>query len=338
MIDHIEHSIRQYHAVAKDRYTLFHDRIIKLHSIARVAAAFVDEYRRSWSDTTSLASGGIAVWANSLAHRAAKKAGYLTTMEQWHQTAKGKYKDRLQMSLFLRGLAKGGHVKDAAEKLHATPYATIEKIDPYHRQTIVFLDRDVTNASDAHDASDNKMGEAFLDYLNDYQFEGATNPDPSFYEWLEYSEFCIGTPGVLGDAKFMNPQTVSYAGHDLTHVRVMPSRLIAEQVITGPGVWTNLDTSILPASGKGPPGAAAFVWDADCNLYLHTHSLDFVHASAKQGRNSLFRNARRRERHCHVHVELERSLYADCTEHIQFREVAERQEVRTRPSDRRDQP
>ena len=110
------------------------------------------------------------MWANSLAHRAAKKAGYLTTMEQWHQTAKGKYKDRLQMSLFLRGLAKGGHVKDAAEKLHATPYATIEKIDPYHRQTIVFLDRDVTNASDAHDASDNKMGEAFLDYLNDYRF------------------------------------------------------------------------------------------------------------------------------------------------------------------------
>jgi len=222
------------------------------------------------------------VWAASLAHRAAKKAGYLTIMEEWHQTAKFKYKYRLELSLFLRGLAAGGHVKNAGEKLHATPYATIEKIDPYHRQTFFFLDPDEDKT--AKDNFKNLMGAAFLQYLHGHQWPGATNDEcASFYEWLEYSPFCIGTPGLSGDAKFKNPPRNSYAGHDLTHVRVTKSKLFAAK-LSNPDAWTVLDTRTLPLSGKGPTHAAAFIWAADCNLYLHTHAHGFVHGSAKQGK------------------------------------------------------
>jgi len=282
----IQFGIRQYHAIAKDHYTLFGQRISELDSIANLAGTCVEEYRRVNLPGAKSPGGKVPadqrdVWAASLAHRAAKKAGYLTTMAQWHQTAKAKYRSRVPISLFLRRLAEGGHVK--GEKLHATPYATIEKIDPYHRQTFVTLDPDdATTGSDEHR---NLMGCEFLNYLAGHRFPGASNPDPSFYEWLEYSPFCIGTPGFWGDDAFRNPRTISLAGHDLTHVLVTPSKLVAEQVISAPGVWTTLNTSLLPASNKGPPGAAAFVWDADCNLYLHSHGLDgFVHTSAKQGK------------------------------------------------------
>jgi hypothetical protein len=134
------------------------------------------------------------------------------------------------------------------------------------------------------------MGAAFLEYLHGHQWPGATNQDASFYEWLEYSPFCSGTPGLFGDAKFKNPPRNSYAGHDLTRVRVTQSKLEAAKLSAfvaskTPGVWTVLNTSTLPESAKGPPHAAAFVWAADCNLYLHTHGLDgFVHGSVKQGK------------------------------------------------------
>ena len=68
-----------------------------------------------------------------------------------------------------------------------------------------------------------------------------------------------------------------------THVRGTQSKLQAEK-LRNPGVWTVLNTSTLPESAKGPAHAAAFVWAADCNLYLHTHAHDFVHASVKQGK------------------------------------------------------
>jgi hypothetical protein len=55
-------------------------------------------------------------------------------------------------------------------------------------------------------------------------------------EWLEYSPFCLGTPGGRGDDQFKDPPKISYEGHDLTHVRLDQSRLMAEQVIsTGRG-------------------------------------------------------------------------------------------------------
>ena len=288
-IDQIGAMITEYHQIQKDDYRLFGQRAAKLNRIARQAELFVTEYRRTNVAGDKDAYTGrkqlgdpIDVWTRSLAHRAGKKSSYLVKMAEWHATAKAKYTDRVLMSAYLRGLAEGGHIKDGGAKLHATPYATIEKIDPYHRQTFVFLDPDDLTANDQ---GANDMGEAFLQYLKGPDPVGSTNPNPSFYEWLEYHEFCLGTPGVHGDDRFKNPPKISYTGHDLTHARVEPSRLMAEQLVSAPGVWGILDTSTLPPSGKGPPNAAAFVWDSDCHLYLHAHGHDeFIHASAKQGR------------------------------------------------------
>ena len=286
-VNQIADLITDYHQIQKDDHRLFGQRAAKLDRIARQAELFVTDYRRTNVPGTKGAGrrqlgDEIDVWTRSLAHRAAKKSGYLTKMAEWHATAKLKYTDRVLMSAYLRGLAEGGHIKDGGEKLHATPYATIEKIDPYHRQTFVFLDPDELVADDQ---SVNLMGEAFVQYLKGPDPVGSTNPNPSFYEWLEYHEFCLGTPGVHGDDRFKNPPKISYTGHDLTHARVGQGQLMAEQLVSAPGVWNTLDTSTLPPSGKGPPNAAAFVWDSDCHLYLHAHGHDeFIHASAKQGR------------------------------------------------------
>lgn len=287
-VDEIGAMLTDYHQLTKDDHRLFGQRATKLNRIARQAELFLINYQRVNLPGAKGSNWGrelgdpIDVWVRSLAHRAAKKAGYLTKMEQWHQTAKAKYTDRVLMSAYLRGLAEGGHVKDGGAKLHATPYATIEKVDPYHRQTFVFLDPDQLGA---WDQGANLMGEAFLQYLRGPDPVGSTNVNPSFYEWLEYHPFCLGTPGVHGENRFKNPPKISYTGHDLTHVRVEQGRLMSQQIVSAPGVWGILDTSTLPPSGKGPANAAAFVWDSDCHLYLHAHGHDeFIHASAKQGR------------------------------------------------------
>jgi hypothetical protein len=93
LIRRIEDSINDYHAVKKDYYIRFRSRITRLESIASLAAAYVDEYRRVNLPGAKGGPGGHKmrgdqrdVWAASLAHRAAKKAGYLTIMEQWHET------------------------------------------------------------------------------------------------------------------------------------------------------------------------------------------------------------------------------------------------------------
>jgi hypothetical protein len=206
-------------------------------------------------------------------------------MAQWHETAKEKYKDRVQLSIFLRKLARD-NTKNEGEKLHVTPYATVEKIDPYHRQTFVFFNVDILNPrSDEHR---NLMGEAFLAYLRG---DPASNPDraknenASFYEWLEYHPFCIGTPGVTAGAdRFKSPERIKYVGHNLAFVYVTESGMDYERINT-PGVRKKLNTTEFGASSKGGPGAVAFVWDADANLWLHEHGHDgFIHASAKQGK------------------------------------------------------
>jgi len=287
-IDGIEGRISDYHEVSKDDHKMFDQRITMLDEIAILATAYAKEYPELYlagrQDLAGKVVGDqVGVWARSLARRATKKSGYLKTMAKWHQEAKAKYKDRVLLSIFLRRLAKRrGHISDDGEKLHLTPYATMEKLDPYHRTPIFFLE---DYGDDDEDEYRNEMGWAFLEYLGGSQFPASTNRDPTFYEWLEYSPFCIGTPGLSGDARWRNPETASYAGHDLTHVLVTQSKLIAEQVISNPGVWNDLTTANLRPSGKGPPGAAAFVWDADCNLYLHSHGIEgFIHASAKQGK------------------------------------------------------
>jgi len=288
VLQSITNEITQYDAIAKDDSTLFVQRALKLRSIATLC----DWYLRSLGATHVLGAkqpgarkalnDQIDVWVRSLGKRARKKSEYLEKMAGWHVSAKGKYKDRALLSAFLRGLADD-NTRLGGQMLHATPYATIEKIDPYHRQTFVFLDPDETTAQDE---AVNEMGTAFVEYLAWYPASANdTNPNPSFYEWLEYHPFSIGTPGIHGDARYQSPNRISYDGHDLGLVYLPPSRMDYTRIVTDAGTRFLLNTTDFRQSGKGPPGAAAFVWDGDGNLWVHEHGWDgFIHASAKQGK------------------------------------------------------
>ena len=114
----------------------------------------------------------------------------------------------------------------------------------------------------------------------------ATNPNASFYEWLEYHPFCVGTPGVTAGAdQFKSPNRISYENQDLAFIFMNDARMEYERILSGGGARLLLKTADFRPSGKGPPGAVAFVWDADCALWAHEHGVDgFIHASAKQGK------------------------------------------------------
>jgi len=165
VLQDITHHITEYDALPKDDCTYFSTRATKLTKIA----ALCKWYRQSLGAThqlgTKQATGKrlndpIDIWVKSLGSRAVKKAGYLDTMGQWHATAKAKYKDRVQLSMFLRQLAYD-NTSHGGEKLHATPYATIEKVDPYHRQTFVFLDPMANDVSDTtNDQALKEIGQA----------------------------------------------------------------------------------------------------------------------------------------------------------------------------------
>jgi len=287
--------ITQYDAIPKDDHMRFDERMGMLNTIHTGCQAYVNLLQRDHvlgakSPGGKQADDHIDVWVHSLGSRSLKKAGYLAAMKKWHVDAKAKYKDKAQLSVFLRGLAADHTREDMTslvgkELLHATPYATVEKIDPYHRQTFIFLDPlDATQ-----DQSVNEMGQAFLDYLNDSPAcvpDRATNPNASFYEWLEYHPFCIGTPNVtLGADAYKNPARVSYQGHDLGYVYMPPGQMQYVTIISDPATRRVLNTTDFGASGKGPPGAVAFVWASDGGLWIHEHGLDgFVHASAMQGK------------------------------------------------------
>jgi hypothetical protein len=284
----ISRQVTDYDAIPKDDFTRFAQRVASLRTIAASCQAYTNLLQAAQLGAKSPGGKQLAdsldVWVRSLESRAQKKAGYLTTMAQWHTGAKTKYKDKIQLSLFLRGLA-ADHTRQAGSKLHATPYATIEKIDPYHRQTFVFFDP----ADPSRDKSVNLMGEAFLEYFNGLapsNPDRSTNANASFYEWLEYHPFCIGTPGITpGAENYKSPPRIYYDGHDLAFVCATPGQMIYERIISGPGVFYVLDSTDFRPSGKGGPGAVAFVWDADANLWLHEHGHDgFIHASAKQGK------------------------------------------------------
>ena len=280
--------ITQYDQIQKDDSSHFLPRAQMLNKIATLCTWYGQGLVKTHVPGAKQATGKVLndqidVWVHSLGSRALKKATYLETMADWHQTAKAKYKDRTQLSAFLRGLA-GDNTSHGGQKLHATPYATIEKIDPYHRQTFVFLDPDETTAND--DAV-NPMGEAFVDYLAGSPASTRdSNIDATFYEWLEYHPFCIGTPGVHGDARYKSPPRIKYDGHDLGLVYLPANKpLEYTRIVTDAGARFVLNTSDFRASGKGPKDAAAFIWDGDGNLWLHEHGWDgFIHASAKQGK------------------------------------------------------
>jgi hypothetical protein len=292
LLDAIDEQITAYDALPKDDCAHFSIRATRL---ARIAA-LCKWYRQSLGAThrlsTKQAAGKrlndpIDVWVHSLGRRALKKSGYLNTMDQWHANAKAKYKDRVQLSSFLRQLAYD-NTSHGGEKLHATPYATIEKMDPYHRQTFVFLDPMAMDVSDTtNDQEHNEMGLAFLEYLAGGPASGyTTNNAASFYEWLECHPFCVGTPGLLGDDRYRSPPRISYEGHNLGLVHLPPNQMTCEKILTDNGTCYVLNTKTdFGKSGKGPDGAAAFVWDGDGNLWLHEHGADgFIHASVKQGK------------------------------------------------------
>ncbi len=279
--------INTYHALPKDDSTKFDDRIVKLKNLK----IFCDKYLTLLGNTHvpgTKSIGGkqqtdpINVWVESLGKRAIKKAGYLEEMKEWHKNAKNKYKNKFALTQFLLQLANDNS-RDAGEKLHATPYATIEKVDPYHRQTFLFLDP-VKNSADPA----NEMGQALVDYLYGRPAatpDPATNANASFYEWLEYHLFCTGTPGVTPGYGLHRPNRVNYENLDLAHVFMPPNTMEYVRVVTSPAARQTLDTSTFGASGKGPANSAAFVWDQDCHLWMHEHGADgFVHASAKQGK------------------------------------------------------
>lgn len=136
----------------------------------------------------------------------------------------------------------------------------------------------------------NVMGNAFLQYLAGDAAstpDRSTNPNATFYEWLEYCPLCIGTPGITPGAQdFKNVvNRVSYQNHDLGFVYVTAGSMNYERVLSDGGQQYTLFTKDFKPSSKGGKDAVAFVWDADANLWLHEHGSDgFVHASAKQGR------------------------------------------------------
>lgn len=283
----IELQILQYDAIPKDDYTRFDERIAVLNAIHGLCDVYVQLLQREHHLSAKSPGGkqltdGIDVWVHTLGSRSLKKAGYLAEMKKWHQNAKPKYKDKTKLSIFLRGLA-ADNTRNFGEKLHTTPYATVEKIDPYHRQTSMYLDPlDATR-----DRGDNLMGTAFLDYLDGVDYTGTPNPNASFYEWLEYHPLCRGTPGVTPGAEdYKDPPFISHSTgqHDLGYV-YLPARMEYERILSAPGVRHPLNTTDFGASRKGPPGAVAFVWSADADLWIHQHGLDgFVHASAMHGK------------------------------------------------------
>ncbi len=231
---------------------------------------------------------GIDVWVLSLAGRALKKSDYLATMAKWHATTKEKYQNPTDLVQFLWELDQDNVRGTNRQFLHTTSYATIEKIDPYHRQTVVFMGAAVGDEPKPHRG---EMAHAFSDYA---MGRPPRFPDPrtkahrhmSFYEWLEYHPICLGTPGIVGDAKYKNLDRVSYAIGDLAIATPAVGgglEYVRNSNVASGVKPRRLNTSEFAPSGKGPKNAVAFVWNKNGTLLLHEHGGGFVHASAEQG-------------------------------------------------------
>jgi hypothetical protein len=59
---------------------------------------------------------------------------------------------------------------------------------------------------------------------------------------------------------------MSDENRDLACVYIQDARMEYERTLSGGGVRVLLKTADFRKSGKGPLGAVAFVWDADCHL------------------------------------------------------------------------
>lgn len=332
----IGQQISAYHAIPKDDFRRFAERSAALVTIADRCLAYGDVHdasRQSGQKSGAREAGdadpgrrhkqltdGIDVWVRSLAGRAVKKSEYLETMGKWHLTTKEKYQNPADLVGFLWQLEQDNSRGADREFLHTTSYATIEKVDPYHRETVVFMGKTVNDEPRPYRG---EMAEAFRDYA---MGRPPRLPDPrtarhavtSFYEWLEYHPICLGTPGVEGDAKYKNLHRVSYEIADLAIATPKNGRLEyvrAWEVGSGHKARV-LETATFRQSKKGPADAVAFVWARSGSLLLHEHAGDFVHASADRGHKARCSGMLVAKSGVVVHVTDQSGHYAPTQQHI----------------------
>lgn len=277
--------IGQYNAIRKDDHNAFPQRILFLNAIQQKA----DDYLQALgANVVAKAVGGKALdavnpqrldpWVASLSGRAQKKAAYLGVLGQWVANAKPSHKDPLSIMADLAVRANSNARGNPDEPLlSTTPYAKMEKIDPFHRN-IVFFVKDFDSVEVYHN---NPMAVA----LNQWLAYCDTTPGVpvTFYEWLENHPICTGTPQVTAgfDQNYKNNvQKIDYAAalHPV-HVRTGDGLYID----TGGG-FQKLNTNIFPASTKGVAGGSAFAWDRGGNLWVHEHATGFRHTSFTGGK------------------------------------------------------
>jgi len=304
LLKQLNTSIRYYHAIQKDDWHLFPSRVAELASVKRQAETYfgprglgakarlhkADGHKGL--DTTNTTKYPLETWVVSLAKRAQKKADYLTVLYDWYNSPKAKptYLDANDLWNLLQAKQQN-NVKGANQEFLSTSvYAKMEKVDPFHRNVVFFFTQDQSDIAPYHN---NAMATAFREWIWSWPGFG---PDPgagrkwdaSFFEWLEYHPICTGTP-VATQGFDMGLKTgvhmINYAPANLYPIKVSKFWPIRVNLGTGGG-WENLNTpTMLPASIKGPPGGAAFVWDVDGHLWVHEHlGADFRHTSFKAGK------------------------------------------------------
>jgi hypothetical protein len=278
--------INNYNAIRKDDHQQFAARIGLLNAIQQKA----DQYIQALG-ANAVAKGGpkaldatnpgrLDPWIASLSRRAQKKAAYLAVLDNWVRSAKPSHKDPLQIMQDLVDRANSNARGDADEPLLSpTPYAKMEKVDPFHRN-IVFFVQDQNSVTPYHN---NPMAVALNQWLAYRQ--AAVGATATFYEWLENHPICTGTPQVTPgfDQRYKNNvQKVDY-NVGLHPIHVVSGMGLYIDLGSGGGIQ-QLSTSIFPASGKGIQGGCAFAWDRNGALWVHEHASGFRHTSFTGGK------------------------------------------------------
>jgi len=280
-LDHITSALEEYHAVPKDFSERFPHRVRDLRFIAGFCERFLKALGPEVQPKVGhkQMAGVVDPWVESLWRRAGKKAEYLETIRHWAATAKEHHKDPValldDLNRRFESNVRGAH----RELLSTTPYARMEKIDPYHRN-IVFFPSDDGEGVDPW--KNNPMAQAFDLWLRTHANPApGRNANASFFEWLEYHPMCTSTPGVSAGYRAEYKKEIHKVDYQpaITGVRRTDGGL---RHFTDSGDEL-LQTSRFPRSGKGPPNACAFVWDQGGNLWVHEHGGAFRHTSFRAG-------------------------------------------------------
>jgi hypothetical protein len=287
--------IHAYHQIQKDAVGFFEQRRACLRVIGDLALQYIGGLgtNAQLAKTgpggrkvlTPTGPGGLDPWVMSLTRRAAKKAAYLATLENWINTTKERNKS--PVALFMELLKREEQKpKDKDEPLlKLGPYGQMENIDPYHRRIVFWVN---VGAAQVHPINNNRMAAAFSTWLQAYfqQVLGGTAA-PTFYEWLENHPICTGTPGVTTDYDDLYKDQVRSVNYcPALHTIQVASGGLQIDWLTGGGA-VPLQTALFPPSrpGKGSvPGSAAFVWDRTGNLWVHQHVDALFHTSISKGK------------------------------------------------------